>query len=108
MKKVIRFAAFLAMPMALLSMNSEAWVITIFAFHVVMYNFLQAGKFPIVLLSLLIPFIEIATSLIHAEARQLTISDLYGPGGGEAYVLAIITFILFTMGLNLGWRRQRG
>lgn len=108
MKKVIRFAAFLAMPMALLSMNSEAWVITIFAFHVVMYNFLQAGKFPIVLLSLLIPFIEIATSLIHAEARQLTISDLYGPGGGEAYVLAIITFILFTMGLNLGLRRQRG
>jgi hypothetical protein len=105
----VKQGAFLiALVLAGFSQNPVPWCLSVVAAWIWLNRFLKPGQHPVWFLALLIPFIEIITSLIYVELEGLTLNEGFGNGGRTAYVYSIVAFMLFMGGVLWGTRRRDG
>lgn len=108
MGKSINAVLLVSTMIGAISNNPLEWALTIFAAWLMLSNFLKPREHPVLILALLIPFLEISTSLINAEMNGYDLNQLFGNSGQEAYFLSIVTFVFFLVGLRFSMRRSRG
>jgi hypothetical protein len=96
----LRVLLLVAVVFAGASHNPLSWLLSLGAAGIWLGWYLKPREHPVLLMALLVPFVEIVTSLVNVELGGLTLNEGFGNGGEQAYLLSILTFILFMLGLR--------
>lgn len=105
MRSIVLPLMVVGLMLSLLTVNPVAWALTLCAMAFFVSNFFKVGVYPVALMALAIPFLEIATSLLNVELSGMDLKSGFGSGAEKAYTLSMLSLVAFMLGFSLGNRK---